>query len=1004
MAIAPNSQLKSQGSPQTKPSRGTVWVGEATARFKAAQHWLSHGLSDRPTSSPPLAITPSRQAARSLGIPLRSLDQLARQTIHPQTTASVIITHRLLRTAVVKYWETTDPAATVQRILPTIRQYFRAGLDLQQLRDCNDVPVRARKIAQIAIAYQAQLRSRRLIDEAELFTVALANGVAKGDRNPNPPLLFHGYGWPSIDEARFISHAAPVDSVIGLDPAASEAIAIFQQSGWTIVELPATKNPTVKNSTAITPQVPPKTLIKTYAFANGSAEVRWALGQVKQWLLDGVQPQQIALVARDERTYGEWLSDVAWDYETPVRLLFSIPLTATRVGGWVQTLLEAATNNFPFETTAKLLRHPLCGYGITVDPSLIEDTTEDAEDAIGGAIEDENTDPQAPDNEGDGETNPVTGDAWWPLARQRHPEGLAAWRAIGIDLQTWLDPGAQKQSRTAWVSWLDGLIMNAQLRRRAANWARESAAIATLRQQLIALERFQDSPQPDAPLTLRQFADEMRDVLSLATVPAEPGRAGVELHQPRAMVGSQFDHVIVLGAMEGVLPEPIANDPVLDFYGRKQLTRAGFPLDSAATLARREWHHFQSTIAAARRSLTLTYPKLVGQGEQLPSPFLQRMGISEDSIQPGPTNPPANWSEAYRAYLPHSQSPSADFTAAHIKTLNRSHRAWAIEKRRESVGPADEYDGDIGLTTNPRDHVFSASQITALGQCGFKWFMERLLRSRDLPEADSGFSAAKTGTFYHRVLEILLDEWRLQSAEDCQDKLEEAVDQAATEMRLDTILTWHAQRPEVIEILRRAIASDWFMPEGTQFLKGESKFDGEWHDLRVTGQLDRIDRRPISHGEKDTETNKEMGLVIIDYKTGKQFPKGAKNQEGKAKLDVQLDLYKTVAPTDPKLTELPDTETVADAFYFSIKAGDRLDPSKKDRANQDTQLATLAHRVKVTLLEGKYAVNPDRERHACQYCDAKLACRQGDRLTRKITPQPDPPQPDPNDSSDSPTA
>ncbi|MGD1849640.1 MAG: PD-(D/E)XK nuclease family protein, partial [Cyanophyceae cyanobacterium] len=345
----------------------------------------------------------------------------------------------------------------------------------------------------------------------------------------------------------------------------------------------------------------------------------------------------------------------------------------------------------------------------------------------------------------------------------------------------------------------------------------------------------------------------------------------------------------------------------------------------------------------------------------------------------------------YRAFLPYVGDSGAlppDFTADKIQVLSRVHQSWTVEKRRESVGAADEYDGAIGLGIEPRDRIFSSSQITAIGQCGFKWFAERLLRSRDLPEADDGLSAAKTGTFYHRVLEVSLDHWQLKSPEQCLEKLDDAVEFAANDLHLDTILTWQSQRPEMTGILRRAIASEWFMPEGTQFLKGESKFDGEWHGLRVTGQLDRIDRRPSVDGDN--------GLVIIDYKTGKSFPKGAKNSEGKAKLDVQLALYKDVAPQDPNLSELPENEAIADAFYFSIKEGDRLDQSPKDKANQDSQLINLAEHVKATLIEGQYLVQPDRDRSACQYCDAKLACRQGDRLARKIVPKPSDDKANPN--------
>ncbi|MEM1424941.1 MAG: hypothetical protein AAGF75_00090 [Cyanobacteria bacterium P01_H01_bin.130] len=633
---------------------GTVVVGDGRALLHHARQWLA-----APENRDRVVITPSPQAARALDAPRRSLDQWAQRKIHPWHTASVIVTHRLIRAAVVNYWQTTDPAATAQRILPTLRQYLRAGIDLEALRDCESVSTRSRQIAQIAIAYRTQLRSRRLIDEAELFAVALDKS---GDREAGAPMLFHGYPWPGNDEAALMAAIAPVGSVVGVDPVAEEAIAIFRQAGWAIVELSETETS--------------PTQLQAYAFPNAAAEVRWALGQVKQWLLAGVPPQQIALVARDERTYGEWLADVAWDYETPVRLLFSIPLATTRIGGWVQNLLEAATSNFPFETTAKLLRHPLCGYAIEVDPGLAATVAEK---------QDEDEDDSDPG--GDRPVSPSsssTGESWWHLARQRHPEGLNAWAGIGIDLKTWLEPADRKQSRADWVSWLDGVIAQGQLQRRAANWAREAAAIAMLRHQLLALEQFQESRSTpnettDAPsslLTLSQFAEEMRDVLSLATVPAEPGRAGVELHQPRAMAGSAYDHVIVLGAMEGTLPAPIVNDPVVDFYERKRLTRAGFPLESAVTLARREWHHFQSTVAAGR-SLTLTYPKLVGKEEQLPSPYLDHPDLAL-AIAPGPEHLPANWSDAYGAFLNHRDRLTDAFTEDHCLVLEGTHHAWTV--------------------------------------------------------------------------------------------------------------------------------------------------------------------------------------------------------------------------------------------------------------------------------------------------------------------------------------
>ena len=47
------------------------------------------------------------------------------------------------------------------------------------------------------------------------------------------------------------------------------------------------------------------------------------------------------------------------------------------------------------------------------------------------------------------------------------------------------------------------------------------------------------------------------------------------------------------------------------------------------------------------------------------------------------------------------------------------------------------------------------------------------------------------------------------------------------------------------------------------------------------------------------------------------------------------------------------------------------------------RLTEFAEKVKNTLRTGSYAVDPDVDRHACEYCDFDIVCRQGHRLYRK---------------------
>ena len=138
----------------------------------------------------------------------------------------------------------------------------------------------------------------------------------------------------------------------------------------------------------------------------------------------------------------------------------------------------------------------------------------------------------------------------------------------------------------------------------------------------------------------------------------------------------------------------------------------------------------------------------------------------------------------------------------------------------------------------------------------------------------------------------------------------------------------------------------------------ETKFQGEWHGLKITGRIDRIDRTA-------------EGLTLIDYKTSSSPPKGVKNAEGETKIDLQLPLYKAVAAPN-----LYPNEAVHKTLYYSLTKGKDISPKPPCLE----ELNEVGDRLKEHLTKGSYPVQPDIKQNACEYCPYDSVCRKSDRF------------------------
>ena len=851
-------------------------------------------------------ITPSKAIASYLKVPHYSLLSLTQNIVRRRGIgiASALLSRRLLQNAVQEVIDTKDIEGTAKAFLSTIKDLFRSGIDLSRLQQNPDI--RMQQLGNLAVAYRRQLRQMNRIDAAELYW---QGAVEITDQKA---YIFYGYFAPGKDELQVINAIAAPDSILllpidDLYPQNQQAVSWLQSQGW---ELIGGKS---KKATGINHQLqqcfkqtsPLPAEVSLNIFANLAEEVRGVLTQVKVLLSQGVVTQDIVLVTREEQLYGETLIDLAWEYNLPVQVSYEIPLQQTRIGAWLKLLLEVVRDNFPFETTAKLLSHPLANY-------------------MSAEI--------------------------WLQARQTHPHGIAAWQELGIDLS--LLDFQDSYHRSVWINRLLDILSAWDVLEKAKFWAREIVAYYRLQEGLKELIK-----PKQQKLSKSAFINEINEILALLTIPAQPGKGGIELHSPTALLGTNYPYVFVLGSAEGILPAAIADNPILDFHSRKQLAKQGLNIATAVNLAQEETWNFYCLLNVPTKSITFSYPELIDQSPVIASPYLSRLGLKPTPVA---NLPIASLEGARQLYLRQPNLLQPEVCAS--LRIPQITQILQIEARRESAIAPDEYDGVIGISIDPQRKIFSASQLTQLGQCPFKWFSARLLKLQELTEAESDLSAAMRGNLYHRCLELSLAQIKTASdlAKFNQAQLAQAFATAEQELKLTELPGWEAQRQEHLNLLALNLATAEFLPADREVIATETKFDMEWHGLQIQGQVDRIDRTPA-------------GLTVIDYKTSGVTPAGVKDETGKANLDIQLAVYQ-----DAIAEKYPD-QTIDIATYYSLTQQKTISYPKKDPA----ELAAFAEKVKSHLEQGYYPVAPDSDRKACRYCNYDLVCRQGDRLSRK---------------------
>jgi ATP-dependent helicase/nuclease subunit B len=507
----------------------------------------------------------------------------------------------------------------------------------------------------------------------------------------------------------------------------------------------------------------------------------------------------------------------------------------------------------------------------------------------------------------------------------------------------------QLPSQATWTTWIGLLQQFAKqlglLQLQPANdeilWRQMLAGLNTAR----TWERWQNAPPRTVPR--QELIDELLMIgQTTQQQSADRQRAGcVRVLGARQARTGEFTYLFLAGLTERSFPQLGGDDRLYSAIETRSLNQVGFRFTERADRVSDEMLLFYEVITRPTRRLVLSYPALDDKAEALtPSPFLDEVRracgatpiamLTELNLRPVLPTEQTLWSprEQRLRAIDQALQGSTSELAAFVNHSPR-HAQGLLSSLQSIAGRAEHkvyghYDGifasdrarthlskDFG-----RDHCWSTSQLEQYAACPFKFFANRILRLRELPELSFGTDNAARGSWFHAAVtwlhrQQLLTRGCIQSYHQAPEEFAEVVHQALSATRkppqytdsfaailyeldqqalsqlftgyLEQTNSYHTEstlpfEPSHFEVAFGPSRSDDRIDALCQSQPWTMQVAGE--TLKIAGQVDRIDLAAV----KDRAV-----FSIIDYKTGKQ--PAFKDQDFDTGLRLQLPLYALAA-------------------------------------------------------------------------------------------------------------
>ncbi len=521
-------------------------------------------------------------------------------------------------------------------------------------------------------------------------------------------------------------------------------------------------------------------------------------------------------------------------------------------------------------------------------------------------------------------------------------------QTFDLFLQTTAPP-QQANSFKQFVQWLEGLIGHDGLREESQQQSPEAdhslamvrmaraerqtedeavAALLRLKDILRGLVWAEEVVGQQEVVSFEKFYAELSGAINAAVydLPVAKGTRPLIATNINQARGLSWQAVAIVGLSEGEFPQPIGEDQFLRDADRKQLrSEYGFELDPSTQSSEREL--FYEAVSRATDHLLLTRPIIADNGaEWVPSPYWdevrKKTGLTASKVT------------ADRLLQPHEAASEQEWLEA-LATADPSRlppeimQGKAILDQRTAAASAGTqlvFDGDLTAVhphlaeTFGPDHVWSASRLESLRQCGMLFFVSSVLKIEPRPEPQEGLDVAQLGTLYHEIFEVAYT----QGIPDSDDSdyygliepfvtriAEPILAEAPEKQGFRETAWWSQTKAEVINNVTKSIVAlakdDWtfYRAEAAFGMQGNRPLvlHRDTDTLKLRGLIDRVDQ------------NSAGKLRIVDYKLG---GKSKFNKQALQKGDkLQLPLYALAVQLALGLGD------VSDGFYFHFRQAEK---------------------------------------------------------------------------------
>ena len=555
---------------------------------------------------------------------------------------------------------------------------------------------------------------------------------------------------------------------------------------------------------------------------------------------------------------------------------------------------------------------------------------------------------------------------------------------------------------------------------------------------LAAAEGIDPSPSLDV------FKASLEEALQGPAGHSGPTGQGVFVGPIASAAAMNFDAVHITGMIEGAVPTPTGDDPLIPDVNRREAGGAGVGLPLRDARLAEDRYAFLSALGAAPEA-TLSFPRASPAGQRAHYPsrcLLEQASVIEGS----PVHTSDLWSLDGKPWLTilrsmeQSLASVSGSTAADLHDYNlerlwswkwtgletRKHplaasgilaKSFELGRQRYASPGFTEWDGNLSgalegsrLAERLENTPLSPTSLEQWAGCPFRYFLGHVLRisALDDPEEIYAITPLEKGSLVHGILEEFIggaqkdgtlpqpgEPWSRQHRAALESiarsHFKEAENRGATGKRL----IWRLEQDDILNDLYSFLEADTALRGrfGVSPVHFEARFgrDGDpWPaaelpvdggaPLKFRGVIDRVDTDPSGRN-----------VLVMDYKTGSSRPyEGLKDDPIDKGKHLQLAIYSLAARN-----ALGEGANVTAAYWFTSSRGgfDLAPPVPLDIADEDTLgrfkdgVSTIVSGIKNGLFPANPGEPDNRNRDDftnCRFCDFKPLCpSRKDTLWRK---------------------